>query len=192
MKRIAHCLAVLPLATIALSGCTSDSSANENEHTPLPAGVTEQYQVLAAEVAERGGSTTSGDWTVNYIVEAAEPWFEQHGHHRNAFRAAKPAETNHIEIIPTETSSGRIIPDVPITVEVIDDGGQVVRKRKLNFYYSTFFHYANNFSIPEAGTYTLRATLGAPSFNRHGEEAEGPVLAEGVTVEFAGVDLGPQ
>ena len=192
MKRIAHCLAVLPLVTIALSGCTSGSAANENENTQLPAGVTEQYQVLASEVAERGGSTTSGDWTVDYIVESAEPWFEQHGHHRHAFRAAKPAETNHIEIIPTETSTGRIIPDVPITVEVIDDGGQVVQKQKLDFYYSTFFHYANNFSIPEAGTYTLRATLGAPSFNRHGEEAEGPALAEGVTVEFTGVELGPQ
>ena len=192
MKRIAHCLAALSLATVALSGCTSDSSANENEHTQLPAGVTEQYQVLASEVAERGGSTTSGDWTVNYIVEAAEPWFEQHGHHRHAFRAAMPAETNHIEIIPTETSTGRIIPDVPITVEVIDDGGRVVQKGKLNFYYSTFFHYANNFSIPEAGTYTLRATLGAPTFNRHGEEADGPALAEGATVEFTGVELGPQ
>jgi hypothetical protein len=130
LKRIAHCLGALPLATIALSGCTSDSSANENEDTQLPAGVTEQYQVLAAEVAERGGSTTSGDWTVNYIVEAAEPWFEQHGHHRHAF--------------------------------------------------------------PDAGTYTLRATLGAPGFNRHGEETEGPALAEGVTVEFPDVELGPQ
>ena len=192
MKRIAHCLAVLSLATVALSGCTGDSSANEKASARLPAGVAEQYQVLEAEVAERGDSTTSGDWTVNYIVEAAEPWFEQHGNHSHAFRAAKPAETNHIEIIPTETSTGRIIPDVPITVEVIDEGGQVVQKQKLNFYYSTFFHYANNFSIPEAGTYTLRATLGAPSFNRHGEEAEGPALAEGVTVEFSDVELGPQ
>lgn len=192
MKRIAYCLAALPLATVALSGCTGDSSANEKESTQLPAGVTEQYQVLAAEVAERGGSTTSGDWTVKYIVEAAEPWFERHGNHGQAFRTAKPAETNHIEIIPTETSTGRIIPDVPVTVEVIDDGGQVVQKQKLNFYYSTFFHYANNFSIPEAGVYTLRAKLGAPSFNRHGEEAEGPTLAEGVTVEFTDVELGPK
>lgn len=192
MKRLAHCLAVLSLASVALTGCAGDSSASKRESIPLPAGVTEQYEVLAAEVAERGGSTTSGDWTVSYIVESAEPWFEQHANHRPVFRGAEPAETNHIEIIPTETSTGRIIPDVPITVEVIDDGGQVVQKQKLSFYYSTFFHYANNFSIPQAGTYTLRATLGAPSFNRHGEEAEGPALAEGVTVEFTDVDLGPR
>lgn len=186
MKRIARCLAVLSLATIALSGCTGDSSANEKESTHPPAGGAEQYQVREAEVvAERGDSTRSGDWAVSDIVEAAEPWSE-HGNDRHAFRAAKPAETNHIEIIPTEPSTGRIIPDVPITVEVIDGGGQVVQKQKLNSDHSTFF------SIPEAGTYTLLATPGAPSFKGRGGEAEGPALADGVTVEFPDIELGPQ
>ena len=78
---------------------------------------------------------------------------------------------------------------MPITLEVVDADGNVVQKQALNFYYSTFYHYANNFSIAEEGTYTLRATLGAPAFNRHGEESEGPALAEGVTVEFADVEL---
>lgn len=146
MKRIAHCLAVVPLATIALSGCTSGSSANENEHenNRLLAGVSEQGQVLAAELAARGGSTASGDWTAHDTAEA------------------------------------------------IDDGGQVVEKQALNPYYSTFFHYAGSSPSSQGGTYTPRATLGAPSVNRHGEEAEGPALAEGPTVELAGVELGPQ
>ena len=39
------------------------------------------------------------------------------------------------------------------------------------------------------GAFTLRATLGVPAFNRHGEESETPALAKGATVEFKDVEL---
>jgi hypothetical protein len=171
-----------------LAACSSADSADAKD-TAVPAGVQQQYEVLAAEVSERGGKTTSGEWTVSYIVEAAEPWFERNDDTEDVFREPRSGETHHIEIIPTETDSGRIVPDVPITLEVVAADGEVVQEKKLNFYYSTFFHYANNFSIPEDGPYTLRATLGAPTFFRHGEEADGPALAEGTTVEFGEVEL---
>ncbi|UUZ61141.1 iron transporter [Nocardioides sp. B-3] len=146
------------------------------------------YETVEAEIAERGGEQTSGEWRVGYIVEAAEPWFEEHGGH-SSFREPRAGETHHIEIIPFEESTGRIVPDVPVTVEVVAADGTVVAEEELNFYYATFFHYATNFSIPEDGTYTLRATLGSPSFLRHGDEADGPALAEETTVEFADVEL---
>ena len=38
-------------------------------------------------------------------------------------------------------------------------------------------------------SFTLRATLGVPAFNRHGEESETPALTEGTTVEFTDVEL---
>jgi Fe2+ transport protein len=177
----------LPLALI-LSGCGGDGSDAERIASRVPAGVEEQYATLADEVAERGGKTTQGDWTVSYIVEAAEPWFEKHGS-TTSFREPRKGETHHIEIIPTETATGRIVPDVPITLAVIDSSGEVVEEQKLNFYYSTFFHYANNFHVPKAGAFTLRATLGAPAFNRHGDKAGGPALAKGVTAEFEDVEL---
>lgn len=63
--------------------------------------------MLANEIAEKGKTVESGQWTVNLITEAAEPWFDEHGAH---FRAPEPGETHHIEIIPTETSTGRIVP----------------------------------------------------------------------------------
>ncbi len=187
MRRATLAALTLP-ALAALTACGAE--ADEKDDFEVAAGVQEQYEVLAAEVSERGGQTTSGDWTVNYIVEAAEPWFEEHKGHGEMFREPKAEETNHIEIIPTETATGRIVPDVPITLEIVDHHGKVVQKQKLNFYYSTFFHYANNFSIAKPGTYTLRATLGVPAFNRHGDQAEGPKLAEGTVVEFTGVELG--
>jgi len=176
----------LPLAALALAGCSG--GAHDNETEGAPAGVVEQYDTLAAEVSERGGRVEQGDWTVNYIVEAAEPWFEKHGGH-TSYREPEAGETHHIEIIPTETASGRIVPDVPITLEIVDTRGKVVEKQDLHFYYSTFFHYASNFHVPRAGTYTLRATLGSPAFNRHGEESDGAALAAGVTVEFDDVEL---
>jgi hypothetical protein len=191
MRRAALAAAALPFALAALTACgESEASENSSEDSfEVADGVQKQYEVLAEEVAARGGSTTSGEWTVSFIVEAAEPWFEGQAGHHQAFREPKADETHHIEIIPTETATGRIVPDVPITLEVVAADGTVVDKQKLNFYYSTFFHYANNFHVPDAGDYTLRATLGVPEFNRHGEPAEGPALAEGATVEFTGVAL---
>ena len=184
MYKAALVLAATPLVGLAACSGGDDSRSDDG----LPAGVVDQYATLKAEVGDRGGQTSSGDWNIAYIVEAAEPWFESHeGHTR--FRKPTSVETHHIEIIPTEKASGRIIPDVPITVEVIDAGGKVVDKKTLNFYYSTFFHYANNFSIPADGEYALRATLGSPTFLRHGEENEEPALDEGATVTFESVEL---
>ena len=184
MHRTALALSAAPL--VVLAACSGgDDSLSDAE---LPSGVVDQYATLDAEVDERGGKTSSGDWDVAYIVEAAEPWFDLHGGHTK-FRQPTMTETHHIEIIPTEKASGRIIPEVPITLEVIDAAGKVVEKKKLNFYYSTFFHYANNFSIPADGQYTLRASLGAPTFLRHGEENERPALSEGATVTFEDVEI---
>lgn len=178
------------LALPMLVGCGTSDAADSGEESAsaVPAGVVEQYSTLEGEVAERGGSTTSGEWEVSYIVEAAEPWFHAEGDEQH-FRAPAEGETHHIEIIPTEAATGRIVPDAPVTLEVLDEEGEVVDSGRLNFYYSTFFHYANNFSIPADGAYTLRATIEAPTFLRHGEEEETPALTEGATVTFEDVSL---
>lgn len=177
----------LPVATLLLIPVLA--SCGQQEHAAVsPAGVSRQYSTLEAEVAERGGSTTTGEWKISYIVEAAEPWYQNHAGHQT-FRAPTGTETHHIEIIPTEVRTGRIVPEVPITLEVLDATGHVVDSKKLNFYYSAFFHYANNFSVPRSGTYSLRATLEAPTFLRHGEEGEAPALSRGATATFDGVDL---
>jgi hypothetical protein len=154
----------------------------------LPQGVVSQYTVLEQEIADAGGETTSGPWRIGYIVEAAEPWY-QADHGQQHFREPAPGETHHIEIIPIEAATGRIVPDVPIQLDVVDAAGTVVDSKQLNFYYSEFFHYANNFSIPQAGTYTLRARLDPPTFLRHGEPTEPAALAEGAQVSFTGVEL---
>lgn len=163
---------------------TSEPSSPADD---LADGIVEQYTVLAEEIEARGGYSTVGDWKVGFIVEAAEPWFENSGN----FREPAEDETHHLEIIPFENSTGRIVPGMSIKLEIIDSTGKVVDSDDLNFYYSTFFHYANNFSVPQEGTYTLKATLNRPTFLRHGEKEDGPALNEGAVVEFRDVKLSP-
>lgn len=194
--RLKSGLVALTAATLAvLSACSSGEGQAHQSHemsqSSVPAGVEAQYTTLEEEIEEAGGETTTGEWRIGYIVEAAEPWYETKNG-KQSFRPPAKGETHHIEIIPFEKSTGRIVPDVPITVEVVDDKGKVVDKQKLNFYHSEFFHYANNFSVPEPGSYTLRATLGAPTFLRHGDPGEQPPLAQGAKVEFTDVKLTPE
>lgn len=185
MRPTALALAAVPLAVTSLTGCSS-----EPEQPAVPAGVAKQYSVLADELAEKGETVKSGEWTINLITEAAEPWHEVQANGESDYRPPAKGETNHIEIIPVETATGRIVPDVPITLAVVDDAGKVVQSKKLKFYQSTFFHYADNFSISKPGHYTLRATVGVPTFNRHGAKDEKPALAKGAVAVFKHVELG--
>lgn len=170
------------------SGSGSGSGSGIAE---VPEGVAAQYAQLAEEIAAEGGETTSGPWRIGYIVEPAEPWYVPTGG-TYEFREPATGETHHIEIIPFEAATGRVVPEVPIRLEVVAGDGQVVDAKDLSFYYAEFFHYANNFSVPEAGSYALRVSLQAPPFLRHGEAGEDPALAEGAQVEFAGVQLEPE
>jgi Fe2+ transport protein len=174
------------------SGASASSmSASHASASSVPAGVAMQYSMLEEEIATAGGETTSGPWRIGYIVEAAEPWYEPRNG-KMAWRPPQQGETHHIEIIPFERSTGRVMPETPITLKVLDSSGNVVDAKALNFYYSDFFHYANNFEVPKPGTYTLKATIGAPTFFRHVDSAgQPPPLAQGTTVTFDGVRLTP-
>lgn len=178
----------LALVSVGITGCGAEEPASAAAPADeVPPGVAEQYAVMEEEIAAEGGEMTSGDWRVTYIVEPAEPWFEDGT--ADSFREPAAGETHHIEIIPFEKATGRVVPDVPIRLEVIDSAGTVVDAKDLISLYGEFFHYAHNFAVPNAGTYTLRAILEPPTFGRHGEQADGPKLAKGATVEFEDVQL---
>jgi hypothetical protein len=182
------------VAVLATAGCGgSDADATQtsdvtNRAPGVPQGVAAQYRQIADEVAAEGGEQRVGPWQIAYIVEPAEGWFETVDGERR-WRAHTAAETHHIEILPIEASTGRLVPNVPITLELLDAQGDRVARRRLPMYYAEFFHYANNFAIPRDGTYTLRATLGAPDLRRHGDRTEAPALAEGATATFEDVEL---
>ncbi len=206
MGRSRSLAAGLAAVAAALAGCGEEqgpaqrSPSGAEQEAPrgggdrpsaVPEGVATQYQTIEEEVGAEGGEQTKGPWKVSYIVEPAEGWFERRD---GEFRFREPAEneTHHLEIIPREAATGRVVPNVPVTLEVLDEQGERVERKPLRPYYAEFFHYADNFSLPRAGIYTLRARVEPPELRRHGEESEGPPLSEGVEVEFDGVRIEPE
>jgi len=203
MTRPANVAAIL-IAALAISSCGDDEGSvtsvgtgtgtTPTETTPaaagagVPEGVAAQYAVLEEEIAAEGGSVESGDWRIAYIKEPAEGWFQAENG-RALWREPARYETAHLEIIPIERETGRVVPYADVTLEVLDENGELVEKKPLSFYYAEFFHYAENFRIPRAGDYTLRATVAPPPFRRHGEEDAGPALTESARVEFENVRI---
>lgn len=152
-------------------------------------GVVDSYAVAHEEIEEEGGETEVGPYRVGYIVEPAEGWWEGDPESLER-RDPSPDETHHLEILPFDPETGLLIPEMEGRLTVLDEAGEEVDSQPLYLYYTEFYHYANNFSIPESGTYTLRAELEPPDFNRHGsEEGEGRIFTAPVTVEFENVEI---
>ncbi|WP_053057738.1 iron transporter [Rubrobacter aplysinae] len=175
-----------------MSGTTGESTSAEGD-SGLSA-VTGAYSAAQEEIEEAGGEKVVDGYRVGYIVEDAESWWEgEPGNLR--WREPAPDETNHIEILPYDRESGQFVPYMDVRLTVLDESGEAVDRHDLGFYWSTFKHYSNNFSVPETGTYTLRAELQAPDFyGRHQLEGksreQSKVFTEPVTVEFEGVEIG--
>ncbi|TCJ15591.1 hypothetical protein E0L93_12245 [Rubrobacter taiwanensis] len=152
-------------------------------------GIVDSYAIAQEEISSEGGLKEVGPYLVGYIVEPAEGWWEGEPN-RLRWREPEAGETNHIEVLPFDPDTGLLIPEMSITLTVLDESGREVESKELEFYYGEFYHYANNFSLPESGTYTLKVDLEPPRFNRHGsEDGEGKVFTQAATVEFEGVEI---
>ena len=170
------------------TGTTTVATTTTPSHSDVPAGVAAQYHKAEEEIGAEGGEQSVGPWRIAYIVEPAEGWFEQRAG-KLRWRAPRRGETNHIEILPFEKGTGRLVPDVPVTLEILDARGRRVARKTLAPYHAEFFHYAENFALPGSGKYTLRAGVGSPTFRRHGERSDRPALADGATVRFEDVEI---
>lgn len=174
---------------------SGETTAETTEETTTQAtgsefrGVVDSYALAHEEIEEAGGEKEVGEYRVGYIVEAAEGWWE--GDPENLeWRAPTSSETNHIEILPFDAETGLLVPGVEIDLTIRDEEGELVTSKPLDLYYSEFYHYANNFTLPESGEYTLVAEISPPTFERHGsEEGEGKVFTEPVIVEFVNVEI---
>jgi len=117
-------VAALAACAIPLAGCGGDE---DKDDPSVPAGVAAQHETIEEEVKAEGGEKRVGPWRVAYIVEPAEGWFERRGGDFE-WRAPRSAETHHIEILPIEAATGRLVPNVPITVEGLDGAGKRVAR----------------------------------------------------------------
>lgn len=191
-------LLLLPTAGCGREVVTDDRAAGETTAAGTTAsgaapeslqGVTDSYSLAHEEIEREGGEQKAGEYEVGYIVEPAEGWWEG-GPGDLEWRAPASGETNHIEILPFDSETGLLIPYMDITLAVLDESGKVVEEKPLSFYYSDFYHYADNFSLPKSGTYTLRAKLNPPTFRRHGEQdGEGEVFTSPTIAQFSDVQI---
>lgn len=171
------------------TGETTGSAEQGGPVSPPLQGVMDSYKLAQEEIRTKGGEKEAGAYRVGYIVEPAEGWWEgQPGSLR--WRAPLSGENAHIEILPFDAGTGLLVPEVGVTLTVLDENGDKVGSKPLELYYAEFYHYANNFGLPGSGTYTLQAQITPPGFRRHGEEAgEGRVYTEPVTVKFEDVQI---
>ncbi len=171
------------------SGGSGSGSGSAKASSEEFQGVIDSYGTAQAEIDAEGGEQEIGDYRVGYIAEPAEPWRE--GDPGNlTLREPAAGETNHIEILPFEARTGLLIPYMEGTLTVLDEAGEEVDSKPLQFYRGEFYHYANNFSLPQSGPYTLRAEMQPPAFLRHETEVrEGRVLTEPISVEFENVEI---
>jgi hypothetical protein len=204
MKRVLMIIAVL---TISLAGCgdretvssdrevtdeTTGETTGETTRSTAPEsmqGVVDSYKIAHEEIENEGGEKEAGPYRVGYIVEPAEGWWRGDPEDLE-WRAPLSGETNHIEILPFDAQTGLLVPDVEVRLTVRDENGDPVGGKPLEFYYAEFYHYANNFSLPGSGEYTLEAEISPPTFNRHGsEDGEGKVFTEPVNVTFENAEI---
>ncbi len=171
------------------SGGSGSGSGSATASSDEFQGIVDSYGTAQAEIDGEGGEQEVGDYRVGYIVEPAEPWWEGDPGSLT-FREPATGETNHIEILPFEAETGLLIPYMEGTLTVLNESGEEVDSKPLQFYRGEFYHYANNFSLPESGIYTLRAEMQPPTFLRHEtEDREGRVLTEPLMVEFENIEI---
>lgn len=178
-------------------GTTGETTSSTTEETAGSAGtaasstqgVVDSYTVAQQEIEAEGGEKEVGEYRVGYIVEPAEGWWRgDPGDLR--WREPSSGETCHLEILPFDAETGLLVPGMEGTLTVLDQSGRKVASRPLEFYYAEFYHYANNFALPESGTYTLRAELRPPDFRRHGDASgKGKKFTKPLTVEFENVEI---
>jgi Fe2+ transport protein len=175
-------------------GSTEETTHETTAETTTAAGsefqgVVDSYAVAHEEIEAEGGEKVVGPYRVGYIVESAEGWWE--GDPENLeWREPTPGETNHLEILPFDVETGELVPEAEVRLTILNQEDEPIGSKPLSFYRGEFYHYANNFSVPESGEYTLEAEIEPPTFLRHGaEDGEGKVFTKPVSVEFENVEI---
>ena len=151
----------------------------------------EELAMMQQMVKEKGAERTFGDYRVAYMLDAPQGWYEMRDG-KLTWRPPAPGETQHIEIAVLDSLTGKPLPMSPITVDVVDSQGNTVQSQQLAYIWDPMVdHYGANFSIPTAGTYTLRIRAPAPNILRHNQEL-GDRFTAPLDASFSDVRIGPK
>lgn len=131
----------------------------------------------------------SGDFEIAIAIEEAEGMWRRHD---GELRWENPGQENcHVEVCVRDAADGRFVPNLDVTVTLVDGGGAEVGTHRQPFlWHPWLYHYGRNWEVPEAGEYTVRVRVEPPDFPRHDHE-NGRRYLEPAEVEFEGIEIEP-
>jgi len=151
----------------------------------------EEAAMMQDMVKQKGGQRTVGDYKVAYMLDHPEGWYEM-TNGKLTWRPPAAGETQHIEVAVMDSLTGKCLPMPQVTADVIDQSGSTVQSQQLMYLWHPMVdHYGANFSIPNAGTYSLRVRAPAPDFRRHDQQL-GDRFTSPLDVTFTNVKITPQ
>lgn len=151
-----------------------------------------EAQVMMADfIKQRGGQRTVGDYQVVYLLDPPRGHYEQ-SNGRLTWVPPAPGENQHIEVVIMDSLTGKMVPVQSVTVDVLDQSGNVVQSKQLAYYWHPMAdHYGANFSIPNSGDYSLRVRAPAPDIRRHNRDI-GDRFTTPVDITFTSVQITPK
>ena len=129
---------------------------------------------------EESGAVTqrAGDYLVAFVQENAEGMYElQDG--RLVWREAPEEANAHLEIAVADAADGRFVPGLDITLTLLEGERELFTTNMPFLWHPYLYHYGTNARVPGEGPYSVRVTIGPPTFMRHdpvnGKRYEQPV-----------------
>lgn len=144
-------------------------------------------EYMAEEVAHTGATRESGDYLVGIAQEEAEGLYAPTGDGDLEWREPD-AENCHIEVAVCDADDGRFLPELDVSVTVLDGDETVASFQPSFLWHPGLFHYGANITLPDDGEYTIRVQVDPPTFHRH-DETNGRRYADGAAVTFEAVDV---
>lgn len=143
---------------------------------------------MVKEVAHTGRTKRCGDFVIGFAQEKAEGLYQLRDGSLE-WTEPKEGENCHFEVSVVDATDHRFVPNLDVTLTVIDPEEGELDTRKMPFlWHPGLYHYGCNWSLPGDGRYSLQVHVAAPTFPRH-DKKNGCRYAEPAEVSFDDVQV---
>ncbi len=151
----------------------------------------ESGHMLMRSIKDNGGMQAFGDYTVAYVLNPPKGSYQTLDG-KTTWVPPAPGETQNIGVVIMDSLTNKPLPMSPLTLDVLDQSGNVVQSRQLDYYWGPMDDmYAANYSIPTAGTYSLRVRAPAPNIRRQ-DRTLGDRFTTPLNATFNNVKISPK
>jgi hypothetical protein len=143
---------------------------------------------MVREVAHTGDTKKCGDFIIGFAQEKAEGLYRLCDG-KLEWTEPKEGENCHFEVSVIDATDHRFIPNLDVTLTVVDSREIALGSRKMPFlWHPGLYHYGCNWSLPRDGRYSLQIHVAAPTFPRH-DKRNGCRYAKPADVSFDNVEV---